>query len=149
MKGKNYKKQNSKPGQVEECKICKNPNSEEHKDLWMKYSCLNELDITVQCQIDVFRWLVRYINPNWESLSLDFKNVSSVLVSADSLVMDDLVEECLKFIKSHLPDIVKFNENIPPYKSHLAKRLASIITIDELENLGNKKNYLVSRLFKK
>lgn len=49
----------------------------------------------------------------------------------------------------HLADIVRSVDNIPPYKSHLAKKLADSVKIDDLEALGNKKNYLLSRLFKK
>lgn len=106
------------------------------------------MDITVQCQIDVFNWLLKYISPI-RSVSLDYKNVSSILVSADSLVMKDLVEECLTFIKNNLKDIVNYNDSIPPFKSHLAKRLANMVSTDELDVLRDKKNYLLSRLFKK
>lgn len=38
---------------------------------------------------------------------------------------------------------------VPPFKSHLAKQLAKIINIEELDKLGDRKNYLISRLYKK
>lgn len=100
---------------------------------------LNELDITVQCQIDIFKWLIKYIDPKENQPTLDCRNVSSVLVSADSLIMKDLVDECLMFIKTHLSDIVKLNENVLPYKSHIAKQLAKMISIEELDSLGDRK----------
>jgi len=42
---------------------------------------------------------MKYIDPAKEKPSFDNRNVSSILVSADSLVMEDLVEECLGYIK--------------------------------------------------
>lgn len=57
-----------------------------------KFALLDELDITIQCQIDVFKWLLKYISTP-ERPQLDLKNVSSILVSADSLIMKDLVQE--------------------------------------------------------
>lgn len=103
----------------------------------------------MQCQIDIFKWLIKYIDPKENQPILDCKNVSSVLVSADSLIMKDLVDECLMFIKTNLSDIVKLNENVPPYKSHIAKQLAKMISIEELNSLEDRKNYLLSRLYKK
>lgn len=113
-----------------------------------QFALLDELDITVQWQIDVFKWLLKYITGP-ELPLLDVKNVSSILVSADSLIMKDLVQEWLSFITNNLADIVKVNESTPPYKSHLAKELAKMISIDTLDSLGDKKSYLLSRLYKK
>ena len=71
-----------------------------------KYSLLNELDITVQCQIEVFKWLLRYIG-NKEKPPLEPSNVTSILVSADSLIMRDLVDEWLIYIKNNIAAIVR------------------------------------------
>lgn len=112
------------------------------------FALLNELDITVQCQIDVFVWLLKYITEQTPP-TLDFKNVSSILVSADSLIMKDVVEEWLLYIKNNLEQIVNSNVNIPPFKSHLAKQLAKIVPVSALSQIGDQKNYLTSRLYKK
>jgi hypothetical protein len=69
---------------------------------------LSELDITVQCQIPIFKWLIRYLTDS-EKPVLDPKIVSSVLVSADSLIMKDVVEECLNYIKQNLEEIVELS----------------------------------------
>ena len=148
-KAKHTKIQGNKESKSEEWKTCKKNGSDQFHSFCIKYALLKELDITVQCQIDVFKWLLKYINPINDSIHLDYKNVSSILVSADSLVMKDLVEECLIFIKTHLKEIVKWNDNIPAFKSHLAKKLANEVSIEDLDALGDKKNYLLSRLFKK
>lgn len=63
--------------------------------------------------------------------------------------MKDLVQEWLDYISTNLAEITKINENTPPYKSHLAKELAKLVTIDHLDSLGDRKSYLLSRLYKK
>ena len=87
--------------------IAKTSNKQEEKPN-NKYALLNELDITVQWQIEVFKWLLRYI-ANKDKPELEPKNVTSILVSADSLIMKDLVEEWLGYMKDHMDEIVKYN----------------------------------------
>jgi hypothetical protein len=38
--------------------------------------------------------------------------------------MPELIDSCLDYIKTNLAEIVEKSENIPTYKSHLAKKLA-------------------------
>ena len=63
--------------------------------------------------------------------------------------MPELVETCLNYIKDHLQDIINVPCNIPTYKSHLAKKLARIISIDQLDSIEKTNDVLISRLYKK
>ena len=45
--------------------------------------------------------------------------------------------------------MIEKSESIPTYKSHIAKKLAKKITIQELDTLYDPKDLLVSRLYKK
>ena len=69
---------------------------------------LDEVDISVHCDIPVFDWLVRYakrgldVGPRGETLeeplepaALETDNVVSILISSDFLKMDSLVCVCV------------------------------------------------------
>jgi len=67
---------------------------------------LEELDISVHCDIDIFKWLVHFLHEPSEP-KLDLKNVISVLISSEFLGIDDLVEKCLVFVQNHLEEVIK------------------------------------------
>ena len=92
---------------------------------------------------------MKYIRDKSAVSKISPKNVHQILVSADFLLMPDLVETCLNYIRDHLQDIVNLASNIPTYKSHLAKKLASIVTIDQLDKVDKSNDVLISRLYKK
>ena len=77
------------------------------------------------------------------------KNVIGILSCADALSMENLIQECVFFIQGNLEEIVKNTNNSMQLKPHLAKRIALGISISELDNLGDEKHYLISRLYKK
>jgi Domain of unknown function (DUF3342) len=47
---------------------------------------LDDIDISVHCDIKIFEWLMRYLKDNQEP-KLDLKNVISILISSDFLGM--------------------------------------------------------------
>eukprot|EP00392_Amoebophrya_sp_AT5.2_P010108 g10161.t1 len=60
---------------------------------------LQDVEISVHCDIGVFAWLVRYMeNPGHQIAKMTANNVVSILISADFLQMDVLVDECLNFL---------------------------------------------------
>jgi hypothetical protein len=63
--------------------------------------------------------------------------------------MPELIDACLNYIKDNIREIVEKSENIPTYKSHLAKKLARLIPIETLDALPDSRDQLVSRLYKK
>jgi hypothetical protein len=51
---------------------------------------IDDLEITVHCQINTFKWLVDYLkNPN-ENCDINLKNIHSILTSSDYLDMPKL-----------------------------------------------------------
>lgn len=54
---------------------------------------IDDLEITVHCQISIFRWLINYINDPSTISRLDYKNIHSILMSSDYLDMPKLANE--------------------------------------------------------
>ena len=65
---------------------------------------VEDLDISVQCDIKIFEWLVNYLNDvvGAARSKLEPQNVVSVLISSDYLAIEELVEKCLIFVSKHL-----------------------------------------------
>ena len=65
---------------------------------------VDDLDISVQCDIRIFEWLVNYLNDvvGEAKSKLEPKNAISVLISSDFLGIEELVEKCLIFVSKHL-----------------------------------------------
>ena len=65
---------------------------------------VEDLDISVQCDIKIFEWLVNYLNDvvGAGRSKLEPQNVVSVLISSDYLGIEELVEKCLIFVSKHL-----------------------------------------------
>ena len=110
---------------------------------------IEDLDITIQCQITLFRWLMKYIRNKSDVSKINYKNVHQILISADFLLMHELVDSCLNYIRDNLTEIVEKSDSIPTYKSHIAKKLAHKIDILDLDKIEESKNLLISRLYKK
>lgn len=64
-----------------------------------------DIDISVQCDIDIFEWLMKYIKS--EKPQITINNVVPILISADFLKMERLILECTTFIANNLYDMVK------------------------------------------
>lgn len=52
---------------------------------------LDDIDISVHCDINIFDWLMRYVHR--KEPKLEIKNSVSILISSDFLQMAQLVEE--------------------------------------------------------
>ena len=57
---------------------------------------LEDIDIAVHCDITIFDWLMKYVHGLEPPMEL--KTAVSILISAEFLQMDDLVEESLTFV---------------------------------------------------
>ena len=73
----------------------------------------------------------------------------SILISADSLMIQSLIEEWIEYIKTNFVDIVKYNMPNHTLKSHLMRRLAKAINVDSLDNSNLENNSFILRLYKK
>ena len=65
---------------------------------------LDDIDISVHCDINIFDWLMRYIHR--KEPQIEIKNSVSILISSDFLQMAELVEEALTFVGRNLEEII-------------------------------------------
>lgn len=80
---------------------------------------------------------------------IDLKNVISILISSDFLGMAKLVDECVGFVRSQLCDVVRLPIDMNCLNSSLIKKIASAVTIEELVNLRDRKDKLMSKIYMK
>jgi len=80
-------------------------------------------------------------------LNLDLKNVISILISCDFLSMFDLVEECISFLVSNLHDVVRLPIDMNCLNDRLVVQIAEKVPIDRLQNLQDKRDKLLSKLY--
>mgnify|MGYP006078836767 CR=1 FL=1 len=65
---------------------------------------LDDIDISVHCDIGIFDWLMRFIHH--KDPIIEIKNSVSILISSDFLQMKDLVEEALIYVGKNLNEII-------------------------------------------
>jgi len=113
-------------------------------------TALEDLDISVHCDIQIFEWLMKYLHhPQVQTRSLETGNVISILISADYLQMPKLVEECIEFIRDHLQDVMKLPIDTNCITTPILKKLANITQIEELDEIKDRKDKLLSKLYMK
>ncbi|XP_002007999.3 uncharacterized protein KIAA1841 homolog [Drosophila mojavensis] len=123
---------------------------------------LEEMDISVHCDIQIFDWLMRWIKYSAQSQELpapgqcstsgpqlDGNNVVPILVSASFLQMEPLLLECLAFCHAHLSEVVRTSTNLSCLNDALVTRLAAMFTNLELEMVRDKKERVTPRLWTK
>ena len=100
-------------------------------------SSIDDIDISVHCDINIFEWLMKYLKSPKPELrpQLEVNNVISILISSDFLQMARLVDECVVFIKEHIHEVVKLPIHMNCLSSSLLKRIAAILEMDQLDNL--------------
>ncbi|XP_011202479.2 SANT and BTB domain regulator of class switch recombination [Bactrocera dorsalis] len=124
---------------------------------------LDEMDISVHCDIQIFDWLIKWMKltdfvessgckkPTIEGSEdmprLDANNVIPILVSAGFLQMEPLMVECLSFCHARLCDVVRCSLNLSCLNDSIITRLAAMFTNLELEMVRDKKERLVPRLW--
>uniref|UniRef100_A0A6P7FTN9 Uncharacterized protein KIAA1841 isoform X1 n=1 Tax=Diabrotica virgifera virgifera TaxID=50390 RepID=A0A6P7FTN9_DIAVI len=114
---------------------------------------LEDMDISVHCDIGIFEWLMQWIKkdtlPESEWPQLESNYVIPILVSAAFLEMESLLEDCLLFCHEHMNDILKTNTNLSCLNESVLIRLAAMYTNVEVEAIKDKKDKIQSRLFTK
>lgn len=108
---------------------------------------LDDIDISVHCDITIFDWLMKYLHGL--KPDLDIKNAISILISSDFLQMARLVEESLIFVAKNLQDILLLPIDMNCMNSGLVKRLANKVDIETLDEIKDKKDKLKSKLYMK
>lgn len=124
------------------CDQIKNINRDFHcrKDLLVKYmkyfECYftnddeemgyryEEIDISVNCDVDIFEWLMNYIHNQDNPPVISKSIVTSILISSDFLQMEELVDKCLDFFSTNLNDIIRLPLDLSCISERLIHRLA-------------------------
>lgn len=108
---------------------------------------LDDIDISVHCDINIFDWLMKYIHR--KEPQIEVKNSVSILISSDFLQMAGLVEEALCYVSKNIGEIIQLPIDMNCMNSALIKRLAGKISLYELNDLVDKKDKLTSKLYMK
>ncbi|XP_054085583.1 SANT and BTB domain regulator of class switch recombination isoform X2 [Zeugodacus cucurbitae] len=124
---------------------------------------LDEMDISVHCDLQIFDWLIKWmklkdfvessdckkttIEGSEDMPRLDANNVIPILVSAGFLQMEPLILECLSFCHARLCDVVRCSLNLSCLNDSIITRLAAMFTNLELEMVRDKKERLAPRLW--
>jgi len=109
---------------------------------------VEDLEISVHCDVDIFDWLMQYINGE-ERPRLEVAKVISILISSEFLQMEDLVLECLEFVKDNLERVVMLPLDMNCLNNNLVKKLGEMVTAESLEQVKDPKDRLLSRLYMK
>jgi hypothetical protein len=108
---------------------------------------IDDIDISVHCDINIFDWLMRYIHK--KEPKLEVKNSISILISSDFLQMGNLITESISFVAQNLQEIISLPIDMNCMNSVLIKKLAALVSVDDLDNLKDKKDKLTSKLYMK
>eukprot|EP01059_Diplonema_ambulator_P025536 TRINITY_DN42600_c0_g1_i1.p1 TRINITY_DN42600_c0_g1~~TRINITY_DN42600_c0_g1_i1.p1 ORF type:complete len:640 (+),score=101.66 TRINITY_DN42600_c0_g1_i1:74-1993(+) len=112
---------------------------------------LDDLDISVHCDVSIFKWLMEYIHadPNKaESKPVPEPTIAvSILISSDFLQMTRLVEESLAYVVEHIQEIIKLPIDLDCINKKLISRLAALFTLEDLDKVRDRKDKLVGALF--
>lgn len=123
----------------------------------------SEIQVCIQCDLDTFDWLMWYIhsdkvvrfNPNEgkvesvddEPLELNLSNIIKVLIPAEFLQIEDLREECIKYMGQNIEAITKMKINMNFLVNSTFTKLAEIIDIEVLDILRERKDKFITKLF--
>eukprot|EP00397_Hematodinium_sp_SG-2012_P043289 GEMP01048096.1.p1 GENE.GEMP01048096.1~~GEMP01048096.1.p1 ORF type:complete len:496 (-),score=80.81 GEMP01048096.1:82-1569(-) len=107
----------------------------------------DDLDISVHCDVEVFQWLVDYMQDHEKVKTLTIRNVVSILVSSEFLQMTELLQHCLAFMKEAINQVLRLPIDLNCISTDVVRRLAKKLTDGEIEQLRDKKDKLQSRLY--
>lgn len=112
---------------------------------------LDEIDISVHCDVVIFDWLMRWVKKDIIKKSewpvLEANNVIPIMVSACFLQMEPLLQNCLQYCHDNMSDILKTSTILTCLDDNLLTRLAELFTNEDVEILKDKKDKIQSRLF--
>lgn len=108
-----------------------------------------EVDISVHCDVTIFEWLMMYITRRDQAPALTAATVVSILISSDFLEMDRLVKECVVFMSKRLNEIIRMPIDLSCISDKLLDTLADLLHFASLAELRDKKDKLLSKLYKR
>ncbi|KAL3317026.1 hypothetical protein Ciccas_004319 [Cichlidogyrus casuarinus] len=116
-------------------------------------------EITVQCDLSIFSWLIRYVKryidpDSYRNCHLNTSNVTSLMISSKFLQIDSLVSKCTSFIAQNLVKIYQPGFSIKTIEPELIQiifssaNLGSLLRDDKLSTCDNEIFvYMISSLF--
>ncbi|XP_026671765.1 uncharacterized protein KIAA1841 homolog isoform X2 [Ceratina calcarata] len=112
---------------------------------------LEEIDISVHCDIAIFDWLMRWVKKDVIKKSewpiLETTNVIPIMVSASFLQMEPLLENCLQYCRDNMSEILRSSTVLSGLDDNLLTRLMEQFTNEDVEMLKDKKDKIQSKLF--
>eukprot|EP00743_Colponemidia_sp_Colp-15_P010169 GILK01011172.1.p1 GENE.GILK01011172.1~~GILK01011172.1.p1 ORF type:complete len:738 (-),score=129.94 GILK01011172.1:1-2214(-) len=109
---------------------------------------LEDVDISVHCDLHIFEWLMKYIRKA-PHVELDTSNVVSILISSDFLQMEALVNESIRFVVQHLQEIIQQPVDLSCINSKLVEAIARMVSAETLDEIKDRKDKLSSRIYTK
>jgi len=109
----------------------------------------DDIDISVHCDVNIFQWLMDYIKNPGKPPKLDTSWAVSILISSDFLEMGKLVQTTLKFVHDRLQQIIKLPIELDCINNKLMTKLAKLFTCEELDQIRDKRDKIISRLYMK
>ena len=99
---------------------------------------LDEMDISVHCDIVIFDWLMRWVKKDIIKKSewpvLEASNVIPIMVSASFLQMEPLLQQCLLFCHENMSEVLKTSTILTCLNDNLFTRYAKFQTATKLFN---------------
>jgi len=111
---------------------------------------IEEVDISVHCDLDIFQWLMSFVNRRSSSKvpELEPRIAVSILISSDFLKMDKLVRQSLDYIHEHINEIMATNCNVSCIPDLLFRQLVKQFDNPyEIELIHDRKNKIRGKLF--
>ena len=90
-----------------------------------------DIDISVQCDIDIFEWLIKFIKR--EKPELEPLTAVPILISADFLQMANLIESCTTFIANHLNEMATVPLDMSNISSSSMKKISNKVSLLQLD----------------
>lgn len=109
---------------------------------------VEDLEISVHCDVDIFEWLMQYMLGK-DRPQLEMNKVISILISSEFLQMQELVGQCLEFVAHNLEEVVKLPIDMSCLNQGLLKQLSKFITPEQLDEVKDRKDKLVSKVYMK
>jgi hypothetical protein len=111
---------------------------------------VEEVDISVHCDLDIFQWLMSFVNRRTSPKipELEPRIAVSILISSDFLKMDKLVLQSLDYIHEHMNEIMATNCNVSCIPDSLFRQLAKHYENPyEIEQIHDRKNKIRGKIF--
>lgn len=105
----------------------------------------DDIDISVHWDAKIFEWLMNYLNS--AAPKLEVTQVIPILISADFLIMQRLIDEWVGFIAQNLSEVVKIPIDMGWLSQQIIMKIADSLTLEQLDAWKDPRDSLQSKLF--